>query len=66
MNEEKVEKFINKLMEHISTKAKEIADENKECDSSFFGCASINTEIELANSIREIFEIPIEEGDDHI
>ena len=59
MEEKLVEKFIKKLMTHISEKTSEVASQGS-CDDSCFGMGSWQTEKELADSVREMFGIPID------
>ena len=61
--EKLVENFIKKLINHISTKASEAASYGDNNDSCF-GMDGWRTEEELADSIREIFEINTNKEDE--
>ena len=63
MNEELVEKFINKLCNHISTKSSEASGPGS-CDDSCCGFDGWRTEKELRDSIREMFGIPVEKEEE--
>ena len=58
MDEQLVEKFIDKLIEHINEKA---AEASSTCDDSCFGFGSFYTEKELRKSARKVFGIKVEE-----
>lgn len=64
LEEELVEKFIKKLINHISEKTSEAAHHGS-CDDSCFGMGSWQTERELADSVREMFGIPIEKDENN-
>ena len=61
--EELVENFIEKLINHISTKSSE-ASQAGACDDSCFGFDGWRTEEELRKSIKEMFDIPIEKDEE--
>lgn len=63
LEKELVEKFIKKLINHISEKTSE-ASSIGSCDDSCFGMGSWQTEKELADSVREMFGIPVEKDED--
>ena len=59
IDEKLVEKFIKKLIDHISEKSSDAAHYGSSNDSCF-GMGSWQTEKELGDSIREMFGIKTE------
>jgi len=64
LEKELVEKFIKKLINHINEKTSEAAHQGS-CNDSCFGMGGWQTERELADSVREMFGIPVEKDDDY-